>query len=88
VLEHLGLEHVDARVDRVREDLAPRGLLQEALDPAVAVRDDDPELERVLDGLEADRDRRAALLVEPAVPAGDSSTEYSMFTPRGSPSPK
>src|SRR5262249_44766405 len=47
-----------------REDLAPGRLLQEALDPAVSVGDDDPELERVLDGLEADRDRRAALLVE------------------------
>ena len=64
VLEHLGLEHVDARVDRVREDLAPRGLLEEALDAAVVVGDHDPELERVLDGLEPDRDRRPTLLVE------------------------
>ena len=47
VLEHLRLEDVDARVDRVREHLAPRGLLEEALDPALVVDDDDPELERV-----------------------------------------
>ena len=64
VLEHLGLEDVDAGVDRVGEDLPPRGLLEEALDSAVVVRDHDPELERVLDGLEPDRDRRASLLVE------------------------
>src|SRR5262245_39838662 len=30
----------------------------------------------------------AASRTDPAVPAGDSSTEYSMFTPRPSPSPK
>ena len=111
VLEHLGLEDVDARVDRVGEDLTPRRLLEEALDSTVVVRDDDPELERVLDGLEADRDCRLVLVeldelaevevaqrvtgddeervvelvgrgrTEPAVPSGDSSTEYSMFSP-------
>ena len=59
VPQHLGLEHVDARVDRVGEDLSPRGLLEEPLDTAVVVGDDDPELERVVDGLEADRDRGA-----------------------------
>ena len=64
VAEHLGLEHVDAGVDRVGEDLAPRRLLEEALDPALVVGDDDPELERVLDRLEPDRDRRVALAVE------------------------
>ena len=119
VLQHLGLEHVDPGVDRVREDLAPRRLLEEALDPAVLVGDDDPELERVLDRLEADRHRRALLAVEreqlpevdvaegvarddedgvvelpeasrtePAVPSGDSSTEYSIVSPSASPSPK
>ena len=62
--QHLGLEHVDAGVDRVREHLAPRRLLEEALDPALLVGDDDPELERVLDRLQADRDRRPALAVE------------------------
>ena len=55
VPEHLGLEHVDAGVDRVREHLAPRGLLEEALDAAVLVGHDDAELERVVDGDEADR---------------------------------
>ena len=59
VAEHFGLEHVDARVDRVGEHLAPRGLLQEPLDTALLVRDDDAELERVVDRLEPDRDGRA-----------------------------
>ena len=63
VAQDLGLADVDPRVDRVGEDLAPRGLLEEALDPAVLVRDDDPELERVVHGLEADRDGCALLLV-------------------------
>jgi len=64
VLQHLGLEHVDARVDRVGEDLTPRRLLEKALDPSLLVRDDDPELERVVDRLETDRHGCAALLVE------------------------
>ena len=64
VPQHLGLEHVDAGVDRVGEHLAPRRLLEEALDLPVLVGDDDPELERVLDRLEADRDRGALLLVQ------------------------
>ena len=64
VPQHLGLEHVDAGVDRVGEHLPPRRLLEEALDAAVLVGDDDPELERVLDRLEADRDGGALLLVE------------------------
>ena len=64
VPEHLGLEHVDARVDRVGEHLAPRGLLEEPLDAAVLVGHDDAELERVVDGDEADRGRRALLAVE------------------------
>ena len=34
-VEDLGLEHVDAGVDGVAEDLAPGGLLQEPLDRAV-----------------------------------------------------
>src|SRR5690606_29467708 len=47
--ERLRLEHVDARVDRVAEDLAPRGLLEEALDPPrLVVNDHDAERERVL----------------------------------------
>ena len=64
VPQHLRLEHVDAGVDRVREHLPPRRLLEEALDAPVLVRDDDAELERVLDRLHADRHRRALLLVE------------------------
>ena len=63
VLQHLRLEHVDPGVDRVREDLPPRRLLEEALDLAVLVRDDDPELERIVDGLQADRDGGAGFLV-------------------------
>ena len=55
VAQHFGLEHVDARVDRVGEDLAPRGLLEESLHAPVVVGDHDPELERVVDRLEADR---------------------------------
>ena len=62
--QDLGLEHVDARVDRVGEDLAPGRLLEEALDAAVVVGDHDPELERVRDALEADRDQRLLLPVE------------------------
>ena len=62
--QHLGIEDVDAGVDRVREDLAPRRLLEEALDAPVLVGDDDPELERVVDALQADRDERLLLLVE------------------------
>ena len=64
VLQHLRLEHVDAGVDRVREDLPPRRLLQEALDLAVLVGDDDPELERVLDRLQPDRHGGVAVAVE------------------------
>ena len=63
VAQHLGLEDVDPGVDRVREHLAPRGLLEEALDAAFLVGDHDPELERVVDRLEADRDRGALGLV-------------------------
>ena len=62
--EHLRLEHVDPRVDRVGEDLSPRRLLQEAFDPAGLVGDHDAELERILDALESKRRHRPALLVE------------------------
>ncbi len=64
VVEHLGLEYVDAGVDGVAEDLAPGGLLEEPLDAPVVVDDDDAELERVLHALEGDRDHGPALLVE------------------------
>ena len=52
VVEDLRLEHVDAGVDGVAEDLAPGRLLEEPLDRPVLVGDHDAELERVLDGLE------------------------------------
>ena len=64
VVEHLGLEHVDAGVDRVAEDLAPGRLLEKALDPPLFVDHHDAELERVLHALEGDGDHGAALLVE------------------------
>ena len=49
----------------VSENTCPQDrLLEEALDAVVLVGDDDPELERVLDRLEADRDGGALLLVE------------------------
>ncbi len=64
VAQRLRLDDVDARVDRVREDLAPRRLLEEALDATLRVGDDDAELERVRHGLQADGDRRTALAVE------------------------
>ena len=62
--QDLRLEHVDAGVDRVGEHLSPGRLLEEALDPAPVVGDDDPEFERVLDRLEADRHRGALRAVE------------------------
>jgi hypothetical protein len=73
VLQHLGLEHVDAGVDRVGEDLSPGRLLEEALDLALVVGDDDAELERVVDGLEPDRHRGALLAVE-----GDERTQVDV----------
>ena len=63
VMQNLGVEHVDAGVDGVREDLAPGGLLEEALDPPVVVGDYDPELERVVDRFEANRRRASVLAV-------------------------
>ena len=48
VVEDDRVEHVDAGVDAVREDLTPGRLLQEPFDSALGVGDDDPELERVL----------------------------------------
>ena len=55
-VEDLRLEHVDAGVDRVAEDVTPAGLLQEALDAPLGVDDDDAELERVLYRLEGEGD--------------------------------
>ncbi len=64
VVHDLGVDDVDAGVDRVGEDLTPRRLLEEPLDAAVVVGDDDPELERVLDRLQADRHRCLLLAME------------------------
>jgi hypothetical protein len=64
VLEDLRLQHVDAGVDGVGEDLAPVGLLEEALDAAVGLGDDDAELERVGHALEHDGGQGAAAAVE------------------------
>ena len=51
-------------VDRVAEDVAPAGLLQETLDAAIAVDDDDAELERVRHRLERERGDGPLLGVE------------------------
>ena len=64
VVEDLGLHDVDARIDGVGEDLAPGGLLQEALDLALLVDDRDAEFQRVGHAGQADRDQCALLLVE------------------------
>ena len=51
-------------VDGVAEHLAPGGLLQEPLDRAVLVGDDDAELERVLDRVQRQGGERRLALVE------------------------
>ena len=58
-LEHARVEHVDARVDRVGEHLAPGRLLEEPLDRAVGAGDHDAEVDGVLDPLQRDRRERA-----------------------------
>ena len=76
--EERRLEEVDPGVDRVAEDLAPGGLLQEPRDPPGGVGDDDAVGERVLHagqhhgrlglGLLVERDRRAEVEVGDDVP--------------------
>ena len=61
VVEHLRLEHVDAGVDGVGEDLAPTRLLEEAFDASLFVHDDHAELQRVLDALQGDGHQGLAL---------------------------
>ena len=63
-IKDLTLDDVDPRVGGVAEHVSPPRLLQEPLHPAFLVRDDDPELQRVLDALQRDRDRRASRLVD------------------------
>jgi hypothetical protein len=62
-VEDSRVEHVDAGVDRVREHLTPRRLLQEALDATVGPGDDDAEVDRILDPLQRDRRERLLRLV-------------------------
>jgi hypothetical protein len=62
--EDLGLQDVDAGVDRVAEDLTPARLLEEPLDAPILTGDHDPELEGVLGALEDDRGRSLLLAVE------------------------
>lgn len=64
VVEDLRLHHIDAGVHRVREDLAPGRLLQEALDLSLFVDDGDAEFQRVGHPGQAHRDQCALLLVE------------------------
>ena len=63
VAEDLRLHHVDPGVDRVAQHLAPGGFLQEALDPAVAVLHDNPEVDRVAHPGQAGRHQRSGRLV-------------------------
>jgi hypothetical protein len=62
--QNLGLKDVDARVDRVAENLTPAGLLQETLDAPLLVGDDDPELEGILGAVQDHRGHRLLLAVE------------------------
>lgn len=64
VVEDFGFHDVDTRVHRVREDLAPGRLLQEALDLALLVHDGDTEFERVRYARQADGDQSTLFLVE------------------------
>ena len=63
-LEHARLDHVDAGVDRVGEDLAPRRLLEELRDAPVLAGDHDAVLERIRDVVERERDGGLALAME------------------------
>ena len=57
-VQDLRLQHVDAGVDGVAEDLAPCRLLEEALDRAVVAGDDDAEVQRPVDRGQPDRRHR------------------------------
>src|SRR5262245_50176526 len=64
-VERVGLEHVDAGVDRVAGDLVLARLLEEAADVAAGVGLDQPVRARIVDGREHDRRLRFALAVQP-----------------------
>jgi hypothetical protein len=60
-VEHAGLQHVDAGVDRVGEHLTPRRLLEEPLDRAVVIGDHNAEVDGVVHPLQRDRGERLAI---------------------------
>lgn len=64
VVEDLRLHDVDAGVHRVREDLAPGRLLEEALDLPFLVDDGDAEFQGIGHPRQTDRDERTLFLVE------------------------
>src|SRR3981081_2544149 len=59
--ESLGLHDVDPGVDRVGKYLAPGGLLQEPLDPAILPDDNDAEFQRIRYPGQAHPDQRRDL---------------------------
>src|SRR5262249_37497890 len=61
VVEDDRIEQIDARIDGVAEDLAPTRLLEELVDAAVIVGDDDAVFERIGDVSEGDGGERALL---------------------------
>src|ERR1700694_3653883 len=62
-VEHLWLDDIDPGVDLVGEDLTPGWLFEEAVDRAIRVGDDDPELEWVRHRGQHDGGGRTLLLV-------------------------
>lgn len=64
IVEYLWLHDVDTGVHGVRENLAPGGLLEEALDLAFLVHDGDTEFQRIRDSGQTDGDQPALFLVE------------------------
>src|SRR5262249_57591795 len=63
-IEGIGLEDVDARVDRVAGDLFGLRLLEKARDVAVGIRLDEAVRRRVADRRQNDRRLRLALAVQ------------------------
>jgi len=61
--EDLGLQHIDAGVHRIGDDLAPGGLFLELGDAALVVQDDDAVLERVGHAVEGQGGQRPLLAV-------------------------
>ena len=62
---------------------APRSRCAASIAPRSTSHSASPEMTRI-----GSSRRRVASRTEPAVPSGVSSTEYEMFTPSDSPSPK